>query len=86
MGECSHLSGCNDTVVGESAQANAQLYRLKHSLIERHSTDLRALLGCSSHVNNALQQEYAGAMLKLFRDALLLHDLMRLNGSICALH
>lgn len=66
MGQCSNLSGYKYTVFSRSAQANTQLYRLKHSLIEQHSTDLRALLGCSGHINNAFQQEYAGDMLKWF--------------------
>jgi len=85
-GQCSNLSDYNHTAFSKSAQANTQLYRLKHSLIERHSTDRRVLLGCSGHVNNAFQPEYAGDMLKQLRDSLYFAASSPPNahGSVCA--
>lgn len=88
MGQCSNLPACNYTVSSKSTQANAQSYRQKQSLIERPSTDLRALLGCSGHVNNAFQWEHARDMLKHFWQSLYFAASWPPNAhsSICALH
>lgn len=70
MCQCSNWSAYNHTVFSKSTQANTQRHRLKPSLIERNSTDLGALLGCSGHINNGFQPQCAGDMLKWLWDSL----------------
>lgn len=55
MSQCSSWSACSHAVFSESTQASTQRHRLEPSSIPRHPTDLRALLGCSAHINDGFQ-------------------------------